>query len=131
MNGEKKAWPTYKPYRLDVCVCVMLAEHTGFRCFLHYLKKEKKKIYRCYVWLFYNLYSFFFILLFFLVAALFFLSHPLRVCTYICLYSQVLLTLPFLIDVIEHPQGGREVWTVWEASVSISGIISPSTLTKL
>lgn len=109
MNGEKKAWPTYKPYRLDVCVCVMLAEHTGFRCFLHYLKKEKKRSIGAMCDYFTIFTLFFFILLFFLVAALFFLSHPLRVCTYICLYSQVLLTLPFLIDVIEHPQGGREV----------------------
>lgn len=117
-----------------VCVCVVLAEHTNHQgVFFIILKRKKKRSIGalCAYFIIFTL----FILLFFLVAALFFffsLSLCVCVCTDVCLYSQVLLTSPFLIDVIEHPQGGeRLTWTVWEASVSISGIISPSTLTKL
>lgn len=95
-----------------VFVCTLCWQHTLFLSkpssrFLRYLSKK-------------DLWVLCLFLLFFLKAALFLRVHAARVDA--CLHSQVALSLPFLIDVIEHLQGGEKL--IWTAS----GIITPSTL---
>ena len=108
MNGEK-SWPTYKPYRLDVCVCVYVCMHfmlafffffrrPSSRCFLHYLEKKRS------IAALSDLFSFHFVKEIFCLCVC--------VCVCVCGHLFVLTGsshVAFITDVIVRRQGGERL----------------------